>query len=397
MTVAGRLPVWSPERRALLRARVAAGPAAGGTAPPVAPAATSAPSPAPAPPRDALEARLLAIWTEVLGAPAGIRQSFFDLGGDSLLAVRLFAEIWRAFDRELPLSTILEAPTVELLARVLRRGGEPSSVLVPMQPGGTQPPLFCVHQHSGQIFCYQAMARHLGPDQPVYGITPPAGRPAAGISIESMAAGYAEAIRALEPTGPYYLVGYCFGGTVAFEIARQLHAAGHRVGLLALIEASRPDTAGGALRWMGEAVRRVSFEVDVVAHLPRDEKAIHLAVRAGQAVGRARGLLAWRPGRTRPGAPPASPAEREIHAIAAAHESALRRYTPHPYPGRITLYKPGRRSGRHYGTLDLGWGGLAGGGITVHEIPCDQPTVVDEPAARALAAALAGALRAAGG
>ncbi|MEE8584749.1 MAG: amino acid adenylation domain-containing protein [Acidobacteriota bacterium] len=195
-------------------------------------------------PRDSLELRLTQVWEEVLGMhPIGVTDSFFDLGGHSLLAVHLIARIEAALDRKVPLSILFKAPTVEHLARTLRRQRQPaSSPLVAIQPQGSRRPFFCVHPAGGSVFGYLALARRLGSDQPFYGLQAPGldGLEEADSctigKVEELAARYIKEVRTLQPQGPYFLGGHSFGGVVAFEMARQLKEQGQEVGLLALLD-----------------------------------------------------------------------------------------------------------------------------------------------------------------
>src|SRR5436190_13346859 len=151
------------------------------------------------------------------------------------MAVRLFAEIEKLTQRKLPLVTLFQAPTIEQLAGMLGHDEHEASrsLLVPIQPQGLKPPLFLVHGAGGDVLWgYANLAAHLPPDQPVYGIK---SRGQNGQeewrTLEEMAMGYLKEVRALQPTGPYYLGGYCFGGNVAYEMARQLHSEGQSVAL----------------------------------------------------------------------------------------------------------------------------------------------------------------------
>ena len=125
-------------------------------------------------PRTALEQGIAEIWQKVLGIELiGVHDNFLELGGHSLLAVRLFAQIKKAFGRQLPLATLFQAPTVEQLAGILRQEGwsAPWSCLVAIQPGGSKPPFFCIHSSGGHVgLSYYELARHLGSDQPLYGL-----------------------------------------------------------------------------------------------------------------------------------------------------------------------------------------------------------------------------------
>src|SRR5882724_5854815 len=184
---------------------------------------------------------LARIWRELLGVSSvGLDDNYFDLGGDSPLAVQLFAQIDKAFKVKLPLATLFEAPTIEELAGVLRREASTSSwsPLVAIQPAGSRPPFFCMHPHGGNVLIYRELSRHLGSDQPFYGLQSQGldGGRAPLTRVEDMAALYVKQIRKVQSHGPYLLGGYCMGGTIAFEVAQQFQAEGERVALLALFD-----------------------------------------------------------------------------------------------------------------------------------------------------------------
>ena len=192
-------------------------------------------------PRDVVENDLARIWEETLGVrPVGVQDNFFVLGGHSLLAVQLLARIQERFGKSLPLSALFQDATVERLAHRLqeRPGSRPWSPLVAIQPVGTKRPFFCVHPAGGMVVCYAALARHIGFEQPFYAFQ------ARGLDdggafhtrLEDMAAEYIEAMRSVQPEGPYLVGGYSFGGAVAFEMAHQLVRAGHRIAGLFIID-----------------------------------------------------------------------------------------------------------------------------------------------------------------
>lgn len=208
-------------------------------------------------PRDAVEQELTRIWEGVLGVhPIGIEDKFFDLGGHSLLAVRVIAQIEKAFGRKLRLATIFQAQTIEQLAAIIREEIKESSPtagasLVEIQSRGSRSPLFFVHGAGGGMFWgYANLSRHLGADQPVYGLK---SRGLDGCeelpTVEAMAAQYLEDIRAVQPRGPYCIGGYCFGGNVAFEMARQLKEQGEEVAFLALINCAPPNSRYTRITW----------------------------------------------------------------------------------------------------------------------------------------------------
>lgn len=191
-------------------------------------------------PRNACEEKLVQIWQDVLGLTSvGIHDNFFELGGHSLLAVKLFHEIERCSGKQLPLSTLLTAPTVAQLALYLEPSDQPQSqdVIVPLKPGsGT--PLFLIHDGDGETLLYQCLADQL--PMPVYGIQPYrcAQHPILHTRIEEMVAYYIEKIREVQPQGPYCLGGLCAGGVLAFEVARQLQLQGQTIGLVAIFDAA---------------------------------------------------------------------------------------------------------------------------------------------------------------
>lgn len=197
------------------------------------------------PPRDELELQLTKIWEKLLGtAPIGITENFFDLGGHSLLIVKLVDAMEKALGRSLPLSILFQAPTIEQLSHALRSEGclPTWSSLVPIQPSGSKRPFFCVHEGTGDVMCYRELAMCLGMDQPFFGLQPVGldGKNLPHNRVEDMVTHYLQEMRCLQPEGPYFLGGLCFGVYIALEMARKLQAEGENVGLLVCF-----DTFGG--------------------------------------------------------------------------------------------------------------------------------------------------------
>lgn len=197
-------------------------------------------------PRDNLEKQVAAMWEVVLGIkPVGSTDNFFELGGHSLLAARLFAQIENRLGKHIPLATLFQAPTVEQLSNVLR-GGEAKdawSSLVAIQTEGSKPPLFCVHAAGANVLIYRPLSRHLGNDQPVYALQAQGldGQTKPYTRVEDMASHYIKEMRALQPEGPYHLLGASFGGLVVYEMASQLIQQGQKVGLLAMLNTNCPS------------------------------------------------------------------------------------------------------------------------------------------------------------
>ena len=177
-------------------------------------------------PRQPVEEQLVQIWEDMLGMrPIGIKDDFFELGGDSLLAVRLFDRMTQVCNKKLPLSTLFAGATIEHLARALVEGESKATLpgetktdnrvpLVVVQEGGSKRPFFFLHgQWAGDAFYSLELARTLGPDQPFYLLEP---YKFEGLTVlptfEEVAAAYIEVLRSVQPEGPYLLGGWCNGG-----------------------------------------------------------------------------------------------------------------------------------------------------------------------------------------
>jgi amino acid adenylation domain-containing protein len=200
------------------------------------------------PPRTDLERALLEIWERVLKrAPIGVHDNFFDLGGHSMLAVTMMSEIQSRLGFEVPLSRIIECPTIEALAASQQAPGDCAglreSLVQVLRPGGDKP-FFFVHDGDGEILLYLNLAKRLPPEFSAYGITPlrQGDIALAHTCLKQMAACYLQQVRKLQPEGPYRFAGLCAGGVLAFEMARQLEHAGERVELLAILDAAEPSS-----------------------------------------------------------------------------------------------------------------------------------------------------------
>jgi amino acid adenylation domain-containing protein len=196
-------------------------------------------------PRDTLELQLVQIWEDVLNVrPIGVTDNFFNLGGHSLLAVRLIALLQQQFGQNLPLATLFQAPTIEHLASNLRQPTDRQqwSPLVKIQSGGSKRPFFCVPGAGGNVLYFYHLARHLGSDQPFYGLQARGldGEQMPHTQVEDMAAYYIEALQTVQPQSPYLLGGHSFGSYVAFEMALQLLHQGQEVALLAILDTPAP-------------------------------------------------------------------------------------------------------------------------------------------------------------
>ena len=194
-------------------------------------------------PEGPIETVLADIWRSALRLDrVGATDDFFDLGGHSMLAMRMVGSIDAALSRKLPLSALMEAPTIRKLAAWIDREAVRDS-LVLIRPGGSRPPVFLVHDGDGETLLYRSLAHELRPGHAVYGLQPEAahGHAMLHTRIADMAAYQLKKIRGAQPEGPYLLGGLCAGGVIAFEMARQLEAQGHRVAMLALMDVADVD------------------------------------------------------------------------------------------------------------------------------------------------------------
>ncbi|HEX7807497.1 MAG TPA: alpha/beta fold hydrolase, partial [Thermoanaerobaculia bacterium] len=342
-------------------------------------------------PRNEAEEKLAAIWSDVLHVPrVGVCDNFFELGGDSFLAVRLFLQIEQTFGRELPLVTLLSAPTLEALARAIESDtkAEAWSPLVPLQLKGAKRPLFVVHGVGGNVLNYRALSHHLGNDQPFYalqargidGTYPPLTR------VEDMARLYVDEIRRVQPRGPYLLAGLSFGGVVAFEMAQQLRAAGHKTTLVALFD-SAPVSYGRLARQeaYGDPTDTLARRLKVHASelMRRPDRATYFRKKVRR-VWRRVVYRAWQLTfaiyeKLR------RPLPRALQDVQQANYLALRNYRPSIYPGDVVFfYAEGEPEG-FTREKQHGWSILAGSGVHSEQVPGDHLTMLDEPHVKGLA------------
>jgi amino acid adenylation domain-containing protein len=327
------------------------------------------------PPRDPVEARMATIWEDLFGIDrVGIGDDFFDLGGHSLLALRLTVRLRQEFGTELPVSAVLTSPTVMGLADVLRGGSTARGGLVTMRADGDRPPLFVMHGLGGQVFRFLPLARRLGPDQPVYGIT---GRGLTGderphTDLDAMAADYAAQIRAVRPHGPYLLIGNCIGGNIAVEVARRLRAQGERVPLVMMLwsHATRPvveSTLNDDTMLMMQALAGGPLDVDLDKLRELDpEERLRAVVEAASAEDRL--------------APDTADLDqaRAFLEIFRANAHAVGYHRPRPYDGTVVHLYP-RDDPEYAPGYDYGWGELVSATLHCDTIPGTRDTTMYEP------------------
>jgi amino acid adenylation domain-containing protein len=356
-------------------------------------------------PRDVLELKLVQIWEDVLGIhPIGVTDNFFDLGGHSLLALRLMSRIRNSVGRDLALSVLFEGGTVEGLASMLRQeiSSMSWSCMVELQGSGSEPPLFFVHPAGGHVLCYLDLARGLGPDQPFYGFQAPGlyGERPVYTKIEDLAALYIDAMRAVQPEGPYCLGGWSAGGSVAYEMAQQLLAQNERVSHLLMLDC-------GARTYQEEHQGHVEEDEEHQEQFGDDDVS-RLIESFGEALPISREELAQFQGDERIEyvikramsvnlLPPDVDVRmaRSFLKVYRTNTKALGKYVYQSYPGAITLFKTAAPLDDQSARIEqmtklshdptLGWGDLAAGGVQVVEIPGTHETMMSKPHVETLA------------
>jgi nonribosomal peptide synthetase DhbF len=215
---------------------------------------------APSSPREQV---LCDLFAEVVGAPFGPEDDFFDAGGHSLLAARLTTRIRAVLGTDASAGALFRAPTPAGLLRLLDDGapggGDALDLLLPLRAGGGRAPLFCLHPIAGTSWRYASLLRGLGPEHPVHGLQARGlrhGDPLPG-SVAELVGDYADAIREVQPTGPYHLLGWSMGGNLAHALATRMQDQGDRIGLLALLDAYPIEERRRAVVDPGEILRQV--------------------------------------------------------------------------------------------------------------------------------------------
>ena len=355
-------------------------------------------------PRDALEVRLAALMADALDVrPVGVRDGFFDLGGDSLATVEFLLAVETAVGVRIELSGFLEEPTVEALARTINesRSFRPSSALVGMRTEGSGTPLFLIHGAGGLAFTVFELGQALGGDFPVYAVQDPACDTATTPqrTVPAMARVLIEHILSVQPQGPYRLCGHSFGGLLAYEMAVQLERSGETVSFLSLLDTPTPplaSTGRGVLPALKNAVREVRFFLQILTqagpmaldglyvlfgaearyhHAKRPQggvagalkaswtnamfRTFHKASGLASAVDRDSRLLMMR-----------QPGIRRSIQLTGLHDQARRAYAPSAYSGKLNLFRAQRASAETQGFEEdtLGWAALAGS-VATHWVP----------------------------
>lgn len=348
-------------------------------------------------PETELERGLAQMWGDVLGtSPLDASLDFFDLGGDSLALLSLFAAIEVRFGRRLSVDALAGGLTVAKLAQLLAETDAPrmtSNQIVELQPHGRLPPLFMMPGIGGDVLQLHRLSVHMGQERPVYTFRWPA-EGAHNTSVGELAASHVSAMLAIQPTGPFYLGGYCLGATLAYEMASQLRQLGHEIGMLAILDQRSVNwrlTTGDLLRALYHAMLNT-------LHMFRHEAAPLATVRR---IARGVNGQVRRWARLAIGLPAKDSAgdifelSRSLHGDIPGEQfvPALRSYRAAPLHVPVALFRATEMT-RPRMLLDetLGWGRLTGGDVEVHWLPGDHLSISMEPLVRQLATRLSDAL-----
>jgi len=312
-------------------------------------------------PQNDIEFQLIQIWQRVLGiSPISTKDNFFELGGDSLKAAVVVAEVEKIFDRNLPLASLVEAPTIEQLANFIiqenRRKEFPS--LVPINLNGNKRPLFYVHSIGG-LDSVSTFVRYLDPERPFYGFQSVGldGQKAPYTRIEDMVEHYIQDIQTVQPEDPYLLVGGCIGGNIAFEMAQQLRKRGQQVLLVVMVDSLNPlITEERKMQtwnhWISSGKQN------------RREKLINSGLNINQV--------------------------ENILKVWEANYQIIINHVPQMYSGRVVYLSARENRKQEFGhqfdpMQPNGWNSLVAGGIEIIEVPGSHLTLHFEAHVRVLA------------
>jgi acyl-coenzyme A synthetase/AMP-(fatty) acid ligase/thioesterase domain-containing protein/acyl carrier protein len=337
------------------------------------------------PPKSGLEMQLVKIWENIIGIDEiGIEDDFFAMGGDSLQAMRIFVEIERMLGKKLPLSLLFQASTVSQQASLLQDKDWAAdwSSLVEVQPDGNAPPLLCLPGVGGNVLNFHDLSKYLGNDQPVYALQ---SKGIGGLEeplthIIDIARYHIQAIKEVQPIGPYYLCGSSFGGKVAYEIAQQLYDLGDEVSLVVMFDTYGPNYPK---RLPGMTRRKVKINRQVqkfqkhlknLRNLDLQGKIHYLKFRLPSSYQRLHLWISNRYQELR------YPLPQDLKKVRKANKLAGR-YTiaPPKFGGRLVLF---RASHQPYGLVPdplLGWGAVAKDRMVVIEVEGHHDTLLWEP------------------
>ena len=326
-----------------------------------------------------VQLELSKIWEHVLGVDLiDIHDNYFELGGTSLGALRLFSLIEQRFQRKLSPTVLISRPTISELSELISEGAagdQEWSSIIPMKTSGTEKPLFCIHSGGAHVLFYQGLARHMDQSRPVYAIQPSGidGNESYHESIPIMAAHYINEMKKVQPEGPYHLLGTCFGNAVGLEMAHQLKKMGERLTALYIIDSApaylQPPSPNGERRPVTRMLSMIKsgnwrgIVKKIKGRYIKLDKRITVDQRNEQQI--------------------------ELDEMIDSLNDLYTKYSWEPIDDNIVLIRSKEFSNRRDKTFHLEqWKKLALGNLETHEIEGHHLTLFDEPEVQGLAKAL---------
>ena len=339
-------------------------------------------------PGDVTEAKLLKIWEQILGVKTiGVQDRFFDIGGDSLMAMSLLLSIERSFSRRMPLAIISQASTIKQQAQILRDvdSFDITPVLIPIHTQGNKKPIYCIGGKGGNPIRFHHLLRYLDADQPVYFLRNRGFETGERIvtTVEAMASDYLIEIKRIQQSGPYCFLGESGGGLVAYEMAQQLRRQSQQTALVGLLDTYLFDMRS----------KKDPLSVNPIALLQK-----HAQTLMG---GGANGLLTylkyyvelWRykaeeleyQRRKKKVLSGSEEILRIYEKVEEANIKASQAYVPKPYPGRVVLFSAERQIRLENTRPDHGWKDVGIGELIIHPLDCYHGNILFEPFVRQVA------------
>lgn len=341
----------------------------------------------------ATELELTRIWSRVLKiSQPSIEEDFFDLGGNSLVAVRLMIEIEKATGVRLPLSVLFNHGTIKEMGKLLDEKDETRNKqewlsLVPIKTTGNKKPLFLIHAAGLNLLLYNTLINHLDKNQPVYGLQAVGldGKHKALDKLEEIAATYIKEVLLIDKEGPYALAGFCMGGTIAWEMSRQLKAMGKEVAFIGLFETIAyrlPDVMPSGfvqltndLSW---SIRQLSWNTLQIFRLSGERRKEFLNLKWKRIQRRVKGVpeiaLQETVVENIDNLLPASTRE-----VRLANEIALANYIIRPDDLKVCLFKAKEQTFYISDNVNYGWRDLALAGTEVITVDGTHSTIFSQP------------------
>jgi len=340
------------------------------------------------PPGDAIEVKLSAVWKKTLRIQqVGINDDFFELGGDSLMAMQLLLAMEQEFAEKVPFAVISKASTIRQQAEILRNEtlAEYASLLIPIRTNGDKKPIYCIGGKGGLPIRFNNLLKYMERDQPVYFFRSRGFGVGESVefTIEGIAADYLREIKQIQPSGPYYFIGESSGGLVAYEMSQQLLELGEEVAFLGMLDTYIPQLVGGKdptpAEWfvlMKKHFQTLSgggsggFRMYMKYYLELWKfKSYQFRIKLNE-----------KRNRLRFGEMP-----DVFSRVEDANATAIQAYDPKPYPGSVVIFRALRQARFDGQNLDNGWGYVGVEKLVVHSVDCYHGNILFEPFVRQVA------------